>query len=584
MSLSEISGLDYPAWARLHDQPNEADYTAMAAHIRSLSKSVKFLMVPLIRAGDTPWTWLPVIQALRSQIYPQWAVVLPRQWTGLRAGAIEAAHFLLIDMPSPETEGERRTFLASAIAQFETAEVDFVIPLLPGALLDRRALYEFAAAAAETPVPLILYADEDQVDQTNGTRFAPRLKTGFDPELMLGRDALGHPVVFERALLARLAGLREGVGPIGVALHDLALRACELAPPGRVRHVPVVLCHRAAPAGIAPEWDATAARQVIRSYLERTGEAGTLVHPAPLAPAWCRLERRLPEEPPLVSVIIPTRDNAGMLKRCLDGLLYRTDYPALEVLIVDNGSTASDALALLAALEPNPRVRLLRRPGPFNYSALNNMAARLAKGEVLLLLNNDTDVLSPSWLGEMVAHAIRPDVGAVGTKLLYPDGRVQHAGVVLGNPTMITHQLRLSARDDPGPQGELALARTVLAVTAACLALRKSVFWEVGGLDEANLAVAFNDVDLCLRLQDHGYRVVWTPFAEMLHLESASRGPDSGDPIRVARAQREFAVVSNRWAPDMRVDLFHNPNIIYGWDEWGLASPPRRTSSWTSHQ
>ena len=218
-----------------------------------------------------------------------------------------------------------------------------------------------------------------------------------------------------------------------------------------------------------------------------------------------------------LEIIVPTRDNAELLARCADAVLHRTDYAQIELLIVDNESATSDSLVLLAELATDNRVRVLRRPGPFNYSALNNAAARDALGEVLLLLNNDTDVLSPGWLREMVAQALRPGVGAVGAKLLYADGRIQHAGVVLGNGG-IAHQLRLASRADPGPMGELALARTVLAVTGACLAIRRATFLEVGGLDEDNLAVAFNDIDLCLRLADHGYRTVWTPFAELLHL------------------------------------------------------------------
>jgi GT2 family glycosyltransferase len=275
---------------------------------------------------------------------------------------------------------------------------------------------------------------------------------------------------------------------------------------------------------------------------------------------------------------VPTRDCADLLERCVASLLLNTDYPTLEVLVIDNDSQDPVATALLRRLSLHPLVRILLYPGKFNYAAMNNIAAREALGEVVVLLNNDTESTQPSWLRAMVAHAIRPDVGAVGARLLYPDGRVQHAGIVNQPNIGPTHQFRFSARHDAGPGGALCLARSVTMVTGACLALRRALYLEVDGMDE-NLRVAFNDVDLCMRLSDHGYRIVWTPAAELFHFEGASRGKD--DTLeKQALASSEFERFRRRWGSLLDVDPFCNPNLHYGWDKVVLATPPQRLHPW----
>jgi O-antigen biosynthesis protein len=280
--------------------------------------------------------------------------------------------------------------------------------------------------------------------------------------------------------------------------------------------------------------------------------------------------------------MIPTRDRADLLANCVEGVLHRTDYSNLELLIIDNGSVEPATLALFHRLcQEDSRVRILNFPGPFNYSALNNAAAREARGEILLLLNNDIDVIEPDWLRELVSHAVRPDIGVVGAKLLYANEQVQHGGVVLGPNGQMIHVHRLSSRNDPGYFGQLALTRTLSAITGACAAIRREVFLEIGGFDEANLPVAFNDIDLCLRAGDYGYRVVWTPFAELFHLESASRGPEHTDPAKRARFLREWQYMRNTWGSLLEsADPFHNPNLLFAWDYFEVPSAPRREKPW----
>jgi len=460
-------------------------------------------------------------------------------------------------------------------AALAAVEGEFVLPLPLDAMLAEDALYELVVAIGKLPTIDVLYTDEDRVDPA-GRRCAPYFKTGWDPDLMLGRDAIGLLVAYRKTLLDRLGGMRLSVSGAALALYDLSLRAGLAISPGHIGHIPAVLCHRLVNAQTPLRWDAEGARQVVRGHLAERGVRADVL-PAPLVPSLNRIVREVTEPAPLVSIIVPTRDRADLLERCADAVLRRTDYAAIELIIVDNGSQEEATLDLLRFLMRDPRVRILRYPDPFNYSAMNNRAARDARGEILLLLNNDTDVIHPNWLGELVSHAVRPDVGAVGAKLLYMDERVQHAGVVLGPGRTLNHQFRFSDRLDPGPNGELALTRSVSAVTGACLAVRRSVFFKVGGMDD-KLRVAFNDVDLCMRIGDHGYRIVWTPFAELFHHESASRGYDTTAESQ-ALAIAEIGHFCRSWGSLVESDPFRNLNVVHGWYATTLATRPRHQRS-----
>ncbi len=261
------------------------------------------------------------------------------------------------------------------------------------------------------------------------------------------------------------------------------------------------------------------------------------------------------------------------------GLLGGTDYPRLEVLIVDNDSVEPAARRVLRDAANDARVRVLPYSQPFNYAAMNNLAAAEARGEVIALLNNDIAVRRADWLREMVSHALRPDVGAVGAKLYYADGTIQHAGVVTGMTGIAGHPFRHADGRLDGPHGRLRRAQTVSCVTAACMVLRRSVYDELGGLDEINLPVSYNDVDFCLRLQARGYRIVWTPNAELDHLESASRGRDT-DPRNIERAERECRYMLRRWGTALDQDPFYSPNLTLAAEDCGLAFPPRVGWPW----
>lgn len=402
---------------------------------------------------------------------------------------------------------------------------------------------------------------------------------------MLGVNAVNHLTVIRRALLEDLGGVREGFD--GAQDHDLVLRAAERATPARIRHIPWVLYHwrwqgkQGSFSRARADECAAAAARAVQEHLTRTGQAAT-VEVTPGAQRWLRVRRTVPTPKPRVSVIVPTRDRADLVAQCADGVLGRTAYDPLELLIVDNGSEEPATHALFDRLRQDPRVRVLDAPGPFNFSALNNLAAAEARGEVLVLLNNDISMTGPDWLDEMIAQAVRPNVGAVGAKLYYPDRTLQHAGVVLGVGDVrrpVAGHLYAGAGDGTGYQGHLALARNVSAVTAACLAIRTAVYDSVGGMDAAHLPVAFNDVDLCLKVRAAGYDIVWTPHAELFHHESASRGSDLA-PEKVARFEREIGVMGDRWGPVLDADPFYGPVFDKRYTNYRLGAPPDRTAPW----
>jgi GT2 family glycosyltransferase len=362
--------------------------------------------------------------------------------------------------------------------------------------------------------------------------------------------------------------------------HDLLLRAMETTAPERVHHLPRVLYHWRAIAGStalsldSKPYAIAAMRRALAGHLERRYPGASLVPTT----NWHRILWPLPDPPPLVSVVVATRDRLELLRRCVAGVLDGTDYPALELVLVDNGSERPETLAWLRELARDPRVRVLRRPGPFNFSALMNDGATAGGGEVLVFMNNDVEPCHAGWLDEMVRQACRPEIGAVGAKLLYPDRTVQHGGVVLAGDYVARHVDVGLPEADPGYLGRSGVVQTMSAVTGACLAIRRTVFEAVGGFDAEQLAVDYSDMDLCLRAAAAGFRTLWTPFARLLHHESATRGPymTAG---KLARWEAETQVMRRRWGDLLHRDPWYNPNLAVDPDAkaYDLAFPPRPT-------
>ena len=419
-------------------------------------------------------------------------------------------------------------------------DADFFGLLRPGDILAPEAL-GLLAGGFETEAAEWVYADEE----IGGRTIRPRLKPDWSPDLALVTGYVGAPALVARTFLPTLPA--EPVGSPENAALALDLAAGTAA---RVAHIPRILCRRE-PFAV----DASARASHLDRHLRAADSpARAMFHQDRLDLHWPR-----PEPAPLVSVIIPSRDRLELIARVTEGVLQKTDYPAIELVIVDNGSTEPAVLALYDRLRADPRVRIEPHPHPFNFSAMVNAGARAAQGEILVLLNNDVAVLRPDWLDVLTAQAARPEVGAVGAKLLYEDGRLQHAGVVVGLGGEAGHILRRRPADTPGHLDRLTVAHEVSGVTAACLAVTREKYRAVGGFDEATFPIDFNDIDFCLRLGARGWKTMWTPHAVLSHLESVSRGR----PVGAARArfEREAAAFTERWRGVIRHDPFYHPAL-----------------------
>jgi GT2 family glycosyltransferase len=423
----------------------------------------------------------------------------------------------------------------------------WVMILRPGDLLSAHALYWFACEAQVQPYAAMIYADDDEIDD-QGVRCHPRFKPDWSLTHLRATDFIGRAVVINGHAVTEVGGLRSE--HVAGGTWDLLLRVAEAAG-DRVAHIPAVLLHR----------DVKVERAVV--------------------PVFRRLRFDLPLPLPLVSIVIPTRDAVALLRQCVESVLGKTTYSAYEVVVVDNGSTDPAALDYLAEIAMRTHVRVLRYDHPFNFSGINNFAAQGAKGAVLCLLNNDTELISPDWLEEMVGHLLQEKVGVVGAKLYYPDGRVQHAGDTVGPGGCADHLHSFIDHDDPGYCNRAAVAQELSAVTAACMATWRDLYLRLGGLDEKNLPVAFNDVDYCLRVRKAGYRVVWTPHAELFHHESVSRGRDKSWK-RKRMAEKEVRYMRHKWCQEMKNDPFYNPNFSYFSTDFSLWPAPNVKRPWLS--
>jgi GT2 family glycosyltransferase len=437
-------------------------------------------------------------------------------------------------------------------------------------VLAAEALFSFVSLLNRHPEADFVYSDEDKIDD-NGVRSGPFFKPDWSPDSFLTRMYTSHLAMFRRSLVAELGGFR--VGFEGSQDYDLVLRLTEKT--DHIFHVPEVLYHwRIHPGSVTSGSDAKpyayeAAIKALNEAMVRRGEGGRIEHLGDdLGNYVARYEIRRPGK---VSVIIPTRDLASDVETCVESIFARTTYPDYEIIILDNGSVKPETKRLFERLlrtEPD-RFRVVRHDVPFNYSAINNYAAAQANGEYLLFLNNDTEVLVDDWMTLMVEQAQRESIGAVGAKLVYGDGTVQHAGVIIGIGGIAGHAFRNYRSSADGYFNFLRTANNYSAVTAACLMMRRAVFEQIGGFDE-ELAVAYNDVDLCLRIGQAGFRIIYLPYVELRHYESKSRGYDTTTE-QEDRDQHERIIMQRKWNITQYVDPCYNPNLTLEREDFSIA-------------
>ncbi len=565
----------YGAWVQRYDTLTDSDRAQITAAVKSMEKPP--LLSVLMPVYNTDPRWLRAsIDSVVNQLYPHWQLCIaddastnPEVRTILERYASRDAR---IRVNYRRRNGHISEASNSALS---LAEGEFSALLDHDDVLAPHALAMVALAVRERPETDLVYSDEDKID-ASGRRFDPHFKTDWNPELLLGKNFISHLGVYRTALLKQIGGFRAGME--GSQDYDLALRFIEKTQPERILHLPQILYHwRAIPGSVAfSEEEKTyaheRAREAIAQSFKRQGQSARVENGFGFMH---RVRLELPDSPPPVSVIIPTRDRRDLLETIAEGVRFATDYPHIELIVVDNQSTAPDTLDYFRVLKQDPRVRILRYDAPFNYAAMMNFAAREAKHPILALLNNDLRLLSRDWLTEMVTLVLKPGVGCVGAKLLYPNRTVQHAGVYLGIGGVADHLFRHQPQDSNIAQGAVQLTTAVSAVTAACLVVRKETFEKVGGFNAEDLSVGYNDVDFCLKVRDLGLRNLWTPYAQLIHLESANRGSDASGAAR-NRLEREAQWMKKQWGPALDNDPYLSPNISLKSPDGALAFPPRR--------
>ena len=438
------------------------------------------------------------------------------------------------------------------------------------------ALYEVVSALQNNRTADMIYSDEDTID-TAEHRSDPFFKPDWSPDMFFSWMYTGNLVVYNKKIIDKIGGFREEYD--GSQEYDLALRFIEKT--DRIHHIPRILYHRrivldtAAPVLGTNNEACIAAKKALNEYMRRNTIEGEVSDGVWIGSY--NLKRKLLKTP-LVSVIIPTKDNVVVLKRCIDSILQKTSYTNYEIIIVDNNSKDKETYDYFRDLETIQNVKILKYEKEFNFSAINNFSVKNARGEILLFLNNDTEVITKDWMTAMLEHAQQSEVGAVGCKLLYQDNTIQHAGVILGiNSISIPfengvaeHAHKHFPKSNDGYFGRINVIQNFSAVTAACMMVRKEVFEAVGGFDEQNLKVSFNDIDLCLKIRERGYRIVYTPYAELYHYESLSRGYEDTQE-KHEQSSREFRYMREKWGKVIdKGDPYYNPNLSLRYEDFRI--------------
>lgn len=460
----------------------------------------------------------------------------------------------------------------SSNSALEIATGEFIALLDHDDELTLDALFENVSLINRFRDADVIYSDEDKIS-TKGERFSPFFKPDWSPDLLLSQMYICHLTVYRKSLVDQVGGFREGYE--GSQDFDLILRVTELT--NNIYHIPKILYHwraiqsSTASSGSSKDYTHIAGLKAVKDAVTRRKLPAIVESIEGHSNVY--LTRFEPVGNPKISIIIPTKNMHSVLKTCLDSIFTKTKYPNFEVVIIDNGSTEQEVFDLYKYWEAQEkeRFKVYVLDIPFNYSKLNNFGAEKADGDLLLLLNNDVEVITEDWLQEMAGQAIRPEVGAVGACLYYPDKSLQHGGVVLGIGGVAGHSHKYFDSEHSGYYRRLKIISNYTAVTAACLMIKKKVFFEVGGLEE-HLQVAFNDVDFCLKIHVKGYYNIWLPHVKLFHYESKSRGHED-TPEKQARFRSEIEWMRKQWGDILDNDKFYNPNLTKEREDFSLGEP-----------
>lgn len=535
------------------------------------SKKIKLsVLVPLY---NTPEAYLrEMIESVQNQTYKNWELCL--------ADGSDAEHANVGGIVASYAKKDRRIKYKKlenneGISEntnkcLEMATGDYIALFDHDDLLHPSALYENMRVIEEQDADFI-YSDEDTFSKTPADAYCPHYKPDFSPDTLRSYNYICHFTVFKKELLSQTGWFRKEYD--GSQDYDMILRLTEKAKV--IAHIPRILYYwRAHPASVASNVSAKtycmdAAKAALDAHLERVGLKGKATDAS--IPSVYKINYEITGNP-LISIIIPNKDHREDLLKCIQSILEKSTYENFEIIVVENNSEEEETFACYKELEKNSKIQVVYWKKEFNYSAINNFGFQYTNGEYIVLLNNDIEIITGDWIQEMLMFAQRQDVGAVGAKLYYPDNTVQHAGIILGIGGVAGHSHKYFDRDAYGYASRLMLAQNLSAVTAACMMMPRRVFEEVGGLDEG-FQVAFNDVDLCMRIRRAGYLIVFTPFAEFYHYESKSRGYED-TPEKVDRFNSEIQRFYDRWDHVLEEgDPYYNPNLTLRTEDFAVKPP-----------
>lgn len=571
-------------WIRLHErfEPEEVPYgpwyEAYVPTEEQLEKQRKrrFDYEPVISvavpAFRTPEKFLvQMIDSLQAQTYGKWELCIAN-------GSPDDENMKgILDQYTKKDSRirvssltENKGIAGNTNSALEMATGEFVGLLDHDDLLAPNALYEIVNALNEDRELDALYTDEDKVTTELDEHFQPHLKPDFNLDLLRSNNYICHFFVVRRTVIRKAGGFRAEFD--GAQDHDFIFRCVEKAQ--KVGHVPEILYHwRTHKASTADNpaskmYAFAAGKRAIEAHLKRMGVEGTVSHTPDLG--FFRVQYPVQGEP-LVSIIIPNKDEKDTLKACIQSIREKTEYQNYEIIIIENNSTTDEIFQYYKELSKDPQIRLLRWKKEFNYSAINNYGVNHAKGQYLLFLNNDVKIITSGWIREMLGMCQRPEVGAVGVKLIYPDNTIQHAGCVMGIGGIAGHMFVNMPANRTGYLHKASILQDMSAVTAACMMMKRSAFEEAGGFSE-KLSVAFNDVDLCLKVRRNERLIVYDPYVELYHMESKTRGEED-NPEKVRRFQEEIEYMRCQWIDILKKgDPYYNKNLSL--TKWNYSLRP----------
>ena len=571
-------------WIRLHErfEPEEVPYgpwyEAYVPDEAALEKQRHhhFEYSPLISvavpAYRTPEKFLAqMIDSLLAQTYGNWELCIANGSPEDSAMKKVLEEYTKKDSRIRVSElTENKGIAGNTNAALEMAQGEFVGLLDHDDLLAPNALYEIVRALDEDRNLDAVYTDEDKVTTELDEHFQPHLKPDFNLDLLRSNNYICHFFVVRRSIVQKVGGFRQEFD--GAQDHDFIFRCIETAE--KVGHIPEILYHwRTHKASTADNpaskmYAFDAGKRAIEAHLKRTGTEGIVSHTPDLG--FFRVKYPVQGQP-LVSVIIPNKDEKETLKACIDSIREKTEYPNYEIIIVENNSTTDEIFQYYKELSQDSRIRLLRWKKEFNYSAINNYGVRHANGEYLLFLNNDVTVITPGWIKELLGVCQRPEVGAAGVKLIYPDNTIQHAGCVIGLGGIAGHMFVDMPANRTGYLHKASILQDMSAVTAACMMMKRTAFEEAGGFTE-KLSVAFNDVDLCLKVRKNHKLIVYDPYVQLYHMESKTRGAEDNKE-KVRRFQEEIEYMRCQWIDILKKgDPYYNKNLSL--TKWNYSLRP----------